>query len=93
MTARPSRFTASPTSGPILHELPPLRVFDQLITLLLSVRRDDHGAWRARLHFIDAESRERETAEIFCGASEPELWQAVHGLHDHNLRALYLSLA
>jgi hypothetical protein len=93
MTARPSRFTGSPSTGPALHELPPLRVFDQLITLLLSVRRDDHGAWRARLHFIDAEARERETAEIFCGASEPELWQSVRGLHDHHLRALYLSLA
>jgi hypothetical protein len=35
----------------------------------------------------------RDTAEIFCGASEAELWQSVNGLQDHHLRALYLSLA
>lgn len=93
MTARPSRFTASPSTGAALHELPPLRILDQLITLLVSVRRDDHGAWRARLHFLDAEGRERETAEIFCAASEPELWQSVRGLQEHHLRALFLSLA
>jgi hypothetical protein len=93
MTAQPYRFTASPARGPALHELPPLRLSDQLITLHLTVRRDDDGAWRARIRFLDGELRERETAEIFCAPTEAELWQAVRGLQEHHLRALYLSLA
>jgi hypothetical protein len=91
MTAQPHRFTAPVPRDPVLHELPPLRLSDQLITLHLSVRRDD-DAWRAKLCFIDPDLRTHETAEIFCGASESELWQSVRGLQDHHLRALYLSL-
>jgi hypothetical protein len=92
MTAQPYRSTAPASRDPVLHELPPLRLSDQLITLHLSVRRDDDGAWRARLRFIDPQLRAHDTAEIFCGASEAELWQAVRGLQEHHLRALYLSL-
>lgn len=93
MTAQPHRFTAPAPRDPILHELPPLHLPDQLITLHLSIRRDDEGSWRARLRFIDPAERVRETAEIFCGASEAELWQSVHNLPQHHIRALYLSLA
>jgi hypothetical protein len=92
MTARPHRFTAPVARDPVLHELPPLHLPDQQITLHLSVRRDDDGDWRARLLFVEPGGT-RETAEIFRGASEAELWQSVRGLHDHHLRALYLSLA
>ena len=93
MAAQPYRFTAFVPTDPFLHELPPLRLADQMIALQLSVRRDDDGAWRAWLRFVDQDGRVRDTAEIFCGASEAELWQSVNGLQDHHLRALYLSLA
>jgi hypothetical protein len=93
MTAQPYRFAVPLARDPVLHELPPLHLVDQLITLHLTVRRDDDGAWRARLRFIDPDERVRETAEIFCGVSEAELWQSVHGIQNHHLRALYLSLA
>jgi hypothetical protein len=45
------------------------------------------------LRFIDPELVARETAEIFCAESEPELWESVRSLPEHHLRALYLSLA
>jgi len=93
MTAQPYRFTASALRDPVLHELAPLRLSDQIVSLQLTVRRDDDGAWRARLRFMDGEQRVRETAEIFCADSEAELWQSVHSLQEHHLRALYLSLA
>jgi hypothetical protein len=93
MTAQPYRFTAPIPRDPVLHELLPLRLYDQSIAICLSVRRADDGAWRARLRFVDPDERTRETAEIFCGTSEAELWQSVHNLHEHHLRALYLSLA
>ena len=92
MTAQPSRYPAPALRVPRLHELPPLRIADRHIEVLLSVRRDEHGAWRARLRFAE-QGIERETAEIFCGLSETELWQSVAGLRDHHIRALYLSLA
>jgi hypothetical protein len=93
MTAQPHRFGSVAAREPVVHELPPLRLSDQLIAIHLTVRRDDEGTWRARLRFIDSDLVARETAEIFCGASEPELWESVHSLPEHHLRALYLSLA
>jgi hypothetical protein len=92
MTAQPYRPTAPLFRDPVLHELPPLRLSDQSITIHLSVRRDDDGAWRARLRFINPQLRAHDTAEIFCAGSEAELWQSVRSLHEHHLRALYLSL-
>jgi hypothetical protein len=93
MTAQPHRSTAPAPRDPILHELSPLRLPDQIIVLHLSIRCDDEGSWRARLRFIGPAERVRETAEIFCGASEAELWQSVGNLPEHHIRALYLSLA
>lgn len=93
MTAQPYRFGSAAARDPVVHELPPLRLSDQLIAIHLTVRRDDDGTWRARLRFIDPELVARETAEIFCGESEPELWESVRSLPEHHLRALYLSLA
>ncbi|HEX3273755.1 MAG TPA: hypothetical protein VHR43_02780 [Gemmatimonadales bacterium] len=92
MTARPYR--PGPLAGPdpVVHELAPLRLADQLIGVHLLLRRDEAGTWRARLRYIDATLEARETAEIFCGGSEPELWESVRSLPQHHLRALYLSL-
>lgn len=93
MAAQPYRSIASVPTDPCLHELPPLHLADQMIVLQLSVRRDADGVWRAWLRFVDQDGRVRDTAEIFRGASETELWQSVNGLQEHHLRALYLSLA
>jgi hypothetical protein len=93
MTARPYRFGAPAAREPALHELPPLRFPDRLIAVHLCLRCDDEGAWRARLLFLEPDGGRRETAEIFCAPSEPELWEAVGTLPGHHLRALYQSLA
>ncbi len=92
MTAQPFRAIALDHREPVVHELPPLRFPDQLITLHLSLRRSDDGAWRGRLLFHNPNGRDCETAEIFCGVTEDELWQSVRALRDHHVRALYLSL-
>jgi hypothetical protein len=98
MTAQPYRpgpLAAHDPVGhePVVHELAPLPLADQLIGVHLLLRRDGSGTWRARLRYIDATLEPRETAEIFCGGSEPELWESVHCLPQHHLRALYLSLS
>jgi hypothetical protein len=92
MTAQPHRFGPAAAREPVVHELLPLRLSDQLIAIHLTVRREDDGTWRARLRFIDPGLVAHETAEIFCGVSEPELWESVRTLPEHHLRALYLSL-
>ena len=92
MTAQPSRPIALDHREPVVHELSPLRLADQIIMLHLSLRRSDDGAWRGRFLFQHPGGRECETAEIFCGVTEDELWQSVRGLRDHHVRALYLSL-
>ena len=93
MTARPYRVGAPVAREPVLHELPPLRTPDKFIAVHLSLRCDDTGSWRARLRFTEITGETRETAEIFCAPSESELWEAVHTLPGHHLRALYFSLA
>ncbi|MGH7519040.1 MAG: hypothetical protein ACREOC_16510 [Gemmatimonadales bacterium] len=79
---------------PTQHSLDPVRVAGQTINLFLTIRCDDDGAWRGRLRFLDEADphRERRTAEIFCGASEQDLWMAVRQLGDHHIRDLYRSL-
>jgi hypothetical protein len=42
--------------------------------------------------FRDEASPPRETAEIFRGASEQEMWESVNHLREHHLRDLYRSL-
>ena len=90
-TIRPS--TWDPRE-PTQHSLDPVRIAGQTIHLSLTIRRDDDGAWRGRLRFVDEDDprRERRTAEIFCGASEQDLWTAVRQLRDHHIRDLYRSL-
>ena len=92
MTAQAHRSHAPDPREPTLHELPPLRVADQMIAICLTVRWAE-GAWRGRLRFTPPGGRERETAEIFCGTSQEELWRAVGSIGNHHLRALYQSLA
>jgi hypothetical protein len=79
---------------PTQHSLDPLLIAGRTIHLSLTIRCDDDGAWRGRLRFVDEgdAGRERRTAEIFCGASEEELWSAVGHLRDHHLRDLYRAL-
>lgn len=79
---------------PQLHELEVLRLDGRTVSLVLALRRAEDGAWRGRLRFLEAEGGvERETAEIFCGATEDDIWRALQGLREHHVRDLYRSLA
>lgn len=86
----PTRNPREPTQ----YSLDPIRIAGQTIHLSLTIRCDDAGAWRGRLCFADNADagRERRTAEIFCGATEDDLWTAVRQLRDHHIRDLYRSL-
>jgi len=78
---------------PVEHGLDPFLCSGQLVQLSLIVRRTDDGVWRGRLRFADSDStRELETADIFCAASEGELWASVRDLRNHHVRDLYRSL-
>lgn len=92
MSAQPHRSYAPDPREPALHELPPLHLGGQTIEVTLIVRWAD-GAWRGRLRFTPAGGHERETAEIFCGTTQEELWRSVGGIGNHHLRALYQSLS
>ncbi len=93
MPAQPARYSQPDSSQAVLHELPPIRFDGQLIPIRLMVRRTEDSIWRGRILFgaPDTEA-ERSTAEIFCAASEQDLWQSVRDLRDHHLRDLYRSL-
>ena len=79
---------------PTLYELEPIRLDGGPVAVMLSVRFADDGVWRGRLEFQDPEAGSQcATAEIFCGASEDDLWQSVRALGGHHLRDLYRSLA
>ncbi len=79
---------------PVVHELPPIRYGGEEVPIRLFVRRAEDGSWRGRLMFGtgDVEGAP-STAEIFCGPSEADLWEAVRDLREHHLRDLYRSLA
>jgi hypothetical protein len=91
----PSVRYGQPDPGePVIHELPPMRYGGDEIPIRLSVRRTDDGGWRGRLLFGVGEAETpTETAEIFFGENETDLWQAVRDLREHHLRDLYRSLA
>jgi hypothetical protein len=86
----PNRDPRAPTQ----YFLDPVHIAGLTIHLSLTIRCDDDGAWRGRLCFADDKraGRERHTAEIFCGATEDDLWAAVRQLRDHHIRDLYRSL-
>ena len=78
---------------PVLVDLPPIRCDGLDVGLKLLARRSEGGMWRGRLVFSDGLTElARESAEIFCGASEKDLWQSVRDLREHHLRDLYRSL-
>jgi hypothetical protein len=93
MAAQPARSSSPDSTGAVVHELPPIRFDGQLIAIRLAVRRGEDGIWRARVLFGEPDTEaERATAEIFCAASEPDLWQSVRDLRDHHFRDVYRSL-
>lgn len=94
MAAQPLRNQTQDPREPVVHDLPPIRFEGTLVSIRLSVRHAEDGVWRGRLGFLDTVAgAERESAEIFCGPSEQELWQSVRDLRDHHFRDLYRSLA
>ena len=81
-------------TGPTLHDLPPIKYGEASVPLQVEVWRAEDATWRGRLLFGAADAGERRsTTEIFCAASEGDLWEAVHDLREHHLRDLYRSLA
>lgn len=94
MPGNPVRYGASNPNEPVLHELAPLRYGDQEVGVRVEVRRGEDGVWRGRLLFGDSDGgASAQTAEIFCAASEQDLWESVYGLRDHHLRDLYRSVS
>jgi hypothetical protein len=95
MNPQPVRRPSRDPREPSIHELPPFRFEGLTIEVRAAVLRGDDGVWRGRLVFVggaDGPDAERETAEIFCAASEAELWQSVRGLGPHHVRDLFRSL-
>jgi len=93
MPAQPARQYGLESSEAVVHDLPPIRFDGQLIAIRLLVRRAEDGIWRGRILYGAPDTEEeRSTAEIFCAASEADLWQSVRDLRDHHLRDLYRSL-
>jgi hypothetical protein len=80
MTAPSLRTLSRDSREPVVFQLPPLHYKGRTIEVHLSIRRSDE------------ESPPRETAEIFRGASEQEMWESVNHLREHHLWDLYRSL-
>jgi len=93
MPAQPARYTPTPATDTVMHDLPPIRFDGQPIDIRLSLRRTEDGIWRGRVLFgAEGTEAERSSAEIFCATTEQDLWQSVRDLRDHHLRDLYRSL-
>ncbi|HEU4829747.1 MAG TPA: hypothetical protein VFT04_11195 [Gemmatimonadales bacterium] len=95
MNLQSVRTPARDPREPVSHLLDPLRIADREITVSLTVRLAEDGAWRGRLSFVETAEplAARETAEIFCGDTEDELWQGVQRLREHHFRDLFRSLS
>jgi hypothetical protein len=92
MPAQPARNLASANAA-VLHELASIRFEGNDVPVRLAVRQSEDGMWRGRVHFGAEDTEgERTTAEIFCAATEQDLWESVRDLRDHHLRDLYRSL-
>ncbi len=91
MAANPARSGAKKSSEPVAHELAPLRLGNLDVPVRLSMWRGEDQSWRGRLIFRSG-TDEVTTTDIFCAATETDLWDAVRGLRDHHLRDLYRSL-
>ncbi len=94
MSANPTpRYNRLNPGEPVTHDLPPFLFGNESIGLRLEVRRSEDATWRGRLLFGVRENEDMlATAEIFCGTTEPDLWEAVRDLRDHHVRDLYRSL-
>lgn len=93
MPATSVRYGQPDPSEPVIHDLPPVVFGGAPVAMRLSVRRADDGMWRGRLIFgSDDTNPAPQTAEIFCGATEADLWEAVRDLREHHLRDLYRSI-
>ena len=93
MATHPARYGVPNPAEPVAHEMPGIRYGGVEVAVRLELRREDDRSWRGRLLFgTVGDPAERATAEIFCAASEGDLWQAVHDLREHHLRDLYRSL-
>ncbi len=93
MTASLLRTLSRASREPAVFQLPPLHYKGRTIEVHLSIRRSEDGVWRGRMRFMENdESPPRETAEIFRGGSEQEMWESVNHLREHHLWDLYRSL-
>jgi hypothetical protein len=93
MPAQSVRYGQADPFEPVIHDLASVRYAGEEIPIRLVVRRAEDGTWRGRLLFGTSEaSVAPSTAEILCGPSETELWQAVRDLHEHHIRDLYRSV-
>jgi len=87
------RYGRADPTDPVMHDLSPIVFGDDLVAVRLVVRRAEDATWRARLLFGAGEGDQAlSTAEIFFGATEPALWEAVRDLRSHHVRDLYRSL-
>lgn len=94
MVANPARFGSPKTNEPVVHELPPIRIGGTDVLVRLAAWRSDDGLWRGRLTFGMSDHPDGpSTADIFCAATENDLWQSVRDLREHHLRDLYRSIA
>jgi hypothetical protein len=93
MPAQPARQHHALVRDAVVHDVSPFRFDGQDIAVRLVLRQTPDAIWRGRLVFGAADTElERTTAEIFCAASEEDLWQSVRDLREHHLRDLYRSL-
>ena len=94
MPAHQARYGVQDYGEPVLHELPSMKYGSGEVMVRLAVRRAEDATWRGRLIFGSSDVTDAPaTVEIFCAATEADLWQAVHDLRPHHLRDLYRSLA
>jgi hypothetical protein len=78
---------------PVLLDLPSIAYSGHPLAIRLILRLDDQRIWRGRLQFQEEGAElSRETAEIFCGAKDQDLWESVRSLREHHFRDLYRSL-
>ena len=91
MAGNPARYGVPKPTEPLVHELPALQTGNGIVPVRLAAWRADDGSWWGRLVFGTAEA-EAATADIFCAASESDLWESVRDLGEHHLRDLYRSL-
>lgn len=93
MPAQSVRYGLPDPAEPVIHELPPVRYAGADIPVRLVVHRTADGVWRGKFLFgADDPATARATADIFCGLSEADLWEAVRDLREHHIRDLYRSV-